>query len=286
MAVFFFLIGLEIKREIMEGELSSFRPGHALPGMGALGGMLVPACNLYLVQPWAMQWHWTAGRSRSQQTSPLRWPCWDRSAPACLTSLKVFLLTLAILDDLAAITIIALFYSADLSPAMLLVGGIFLIIAVAMNRMGVTRTSTYVLLGAVLWVAVLKSGVHATLAGVLIAFCVPIRDKEGHCPLRELEHNLHGPVAYAILPVFAFRQCRAVRWRTRRSTTLAHPVTLGVVSGLALGQATGNPDFHGPRRCPGPGAAAERRQLDPASRRCLRLRHRLHHEPVHRRPGL
>ena len=236
MAVFFFLIGLEIKREIMDGELSSFDQV-VLPGMGALGGMIVPA-SIYIwlnmgdavaLDGWAVPVATDIAFALALLGS------FGARAP---TSLKVFLLTLAILDDLAAITIIALFYSADLSPTMLLTGAIFLIIAVAMNRMGVTRTSTYVLLGAALWVAVLKSGVHATLAGVLIAFCVPMRDKEGHCPLRELEHNLHGPVAFVILPVFAFVNA-GLSLAGISLDALAHPVTLGVISGLVLGKPLG-----------------------------------------------
>lgn len=242
MAVFFFLIGLEIKREIMDGELSSFDQV-VLPGMGALGGMIVPA-SIYIwlnmgdavaLDGWAIPVATDIAFALALLGS------FGARAP---TSLKVFLLTLAILDDLAAITIIALFYSADLSPAMLLTGAIFLIIAVAMNRMGVTRTSTYVLLGVALWVAVLKSGVHATLAGVLIAFCVPMRDKEGHCPLRELEHNLHGPVAFVILPAFAFVNA-GLPVADMSLDALAHPVTLGVTTGLALGKPLGILAFTG-----------------------------------------
>lgn len=236
MAVFFFLIGLEIKREIMDGELSSFDQV-ILPGMGALGGMIVPA-SIYIwlnmgdavaLDGWAIPVATDIAFALALLGS------FGARAP---TSLKVFLLTLAILDDLAAITIIALFYSADLSPAMLLVGGIFLITAVAMNRLGVTRTSTYVLLGVALWVAVLKSGVHATLAGVLIAFCVPMRDKEGHCPLRELEHNLHAPVAFVILPAFAFVNA-GLPLDGVSLDALMHPVTLGVTTGLVLGKPLG-----------------------------------------------
>ncbi len=236
MAVFFFLIGLEIKREIMDGELSSFEQ-IILPGMGALGGMIVPA-SIYIwlnmgdavaLDGWAIPVATDIAFALALLGS------FGARAP---TSLKVFLLTLAILDDLAAITIIALFYSADLSPAMLLVGGTFLITAVAMNRLGVTRTSTYVLLGVALWVAVLKSGVHATLAGVLIAFCVPMRDKEGHCPLRELEHNLHAPVAFVILPVFAFVNS-GLSLDGVSLDALVHPVTLGVTTGLVLGKPLG-----------------------------------------------
>ena len=236
MAVFFFLIGLEIKREIMDGELSSFDQV-ILPGMGALGGMLVPA-SIYIwlnlgdavaLDGWAIPVATDIAFALALLGS------FGARVPV---SLKVFLLTLAILDDLAAIVIIALFYSADLSPAMLLIGAITLIMALAMNRMGVTRTSSYILLGVVLWVAVLKSGVHATLAGVLIAFCIPMRDEAGHCPLRELEHNLHGPVAFVILPAFAFVNA-GLTLSGVSLDALMHPVTLGVTTGLALGKPLG-----------------------------------------------
>ena len=236
MAVFFFLVGLEIKREIMEGELSSFEQV-VLPGMGALGGMIVPAAIyvwLNLGDAVALD-GWAIPVATDIAFALALLGAFGARVP---TSLKVFLLTLAILDDLAAITVIAIFYSADLSPTMLLIGVITLAIAVGMNRMGVMRTSNYVLLGVVLWVAVLKSGVHATLAGVLIAFCVPIRDNQGHSPLRELEHNLHGPVAFVILPIFAFVNA-GLSVAGMSLNDLAHPVTLGVTSGLLVGKPLG-----------------------------------------------
>ena len=242
MAVFFFLIGLEIKREVMDGELSSFDQV-ILPGMGALGGMLIPA-SIYIwlnlgdsvaLDGWAIPVATDIAFALALLGS------FGARVPV---SLKVFLLTLAILDDLAAITIIALFYSADLSPAMLLIGAVVLAIAATMNRVGVTSTSSYILLGVVLWVAVLKSGVHATLAGVLIAFCIPMRDKEGHCPLRELEHNLHSPVAFVILPAFAFVNAGLALGDVSLAA-LTHPVTLGVTTGLALGKPLGILAFTG-----------------------------------------
>ena len=163
MAVFFFLIGLEIKREIMDGELSSFDQ-IVLPGMGALGGMLLPAA-IYIWLNWgdavALD-GWAIPVATDIAFALALLGSFGARVP---TSLKVFLLTLAILDDLAAIIIIALFYSADMSAGMLLIGALFLTIAVAMNRLGVTRTSTYVLLGVALWVAVLKSGVHGDPGG-------------------------------------------------------------------------------------------------------------------------
>ena len=236
MAVFFFLVGLEIKREFMEGELSS--PAQiVLPAVGALGGMVVPAA----IYAW-LNWGdpvaldgWAIPVATDIAFALALLGVFGSRVPIAL---KVFLLTLAIFDDLAAIVIIALFYSGDLSPWALLTGAVALGIAVAMNRLGVTRTSSYILLGVLLWVAVLKSGVHATLAGVLIAFCIPMRGEGGDSPLSELEHNLHGPVAFAILPIFAFANA-GLALGGMSLADLAHPVTLGVVLGLFVGKPIG-----------------------------------------------
>lgn len=236
MAIFFFLIGLEIKREIMEGELSSMSQV-VLPGMGAIGGMVVPAA----VYSW-LNWNdpiamdgWAIPVATDIAFALALLSVFGRRVP---TPLKVFLLTLAIFDDLAAIVVIAMFYSGDLSVTALLTGATALVIAVTMNRMGVTRITAYVLLGAVLWVAVLKSGVHATLAGVLIALCIPMRDGKGNSPLRELEHDLHGPVAFAILPFFAFANA-GLSLGGLSMETLTHPVTTGVIVGLFAGKPAG-----------------------------------------------
>jgi len=236
MAVFFFLIGLEIKREVMEGELSSFSQV-VLPGVGALGGMVVPAA----IYAW-MNWGdpvaldgWAIPVATDIAFALALLSVFGTRVP---TVLKVFLLTLAIFDDLAAIVIIAIFYSGDLSLSALLTGAVALILAIAMNRMGVTRTSSYILLGIVLWIAVLKSGVHATLAGVLIALCIPMRDAQGESPLRELEHNLHGPVAFVILPLFAFANA-GLSLAGMSIEDLTHPVTAGVISGLVIGKSVG-----------------------------------------------
>ena len=236
MAVFFFLIGLEIKREVMEGELSSVSQ-IVLPGVGAIGGMVIPA-SIYIWMnrgdPIALD-GWAIPVATDIAFALALLSVFGSRVP---TALKVFLLTLAIFDDLAAIVIIALFYSGDLSLGALLIGAIALIIAIIMNKTGVTRTSGYILLGIVLWIAVLKSGVHATLAGVLIAFCIPMRDKQGNSPLGELEHDLHSPVVFAILPLFAFANA-GLSLAGMSIDDLAHPVTLGVVSGLFIGKALG-----------------------------------------------
>ena len=236
MAVFFLLVGLEIKREVLEGELSSVSQ-IVLPGMGALGGMIVPAA-IYAWLNWGNSVAldgWAIPVATDIAFALALLGVFGSRVP---TSLKVFLLTLAIFDDLAAIVIIAIFYSGDLSLGSLLFGGGVLAAAILMNRLGVTRTSSYIMLGIVLWVAVLKSGVHATLAGVLIAFCIPMRDRDERSPLRELEHDLHGPVAYAILPVFAFANA-GLSLAGMAISDLAHPVTFGVIAGLFLGKPVG-----------------------------------------------
>lgn len=236
MAVFFFLIGLEVKREFMEGELSSASQV-VLPGMGALGGMLVPAA----IYAW-LNWDdavaldgWAIPVATDIAFALALLSAFGARVP---TALKVFLLTLAIFDDLAAIVIIAIFYADALSLTALAIGAVALLVGITMNRLGVTRTSSYILLGIVMWVAVLKSGVHATLAGVLIAFCVPMRNRQGGSPLRELEHDLHGPVAFAILPTFAFANA-GLPLAGMALSDIAHPVTMGVVAGLLVGKPLG-----------------------------------------------
>jgi NhaA family Na+:H+ antiporter len=236
MAIFFFLIGLELKREVLEGELSSMSQ-IALPGLGALGGMLVPAA----IYAWL---NWGNPNALDGWAIPV---ATDIAFALALLgvfgarvplALKVFLMTLAIFDDLAAIVIIAVFYSGDLSSTALLTAAGVLAVAVIMNRFGVRRTSSYVLLGVVLWIAVLKSGVHATLAGVLIAFCIPLGDDRERSPLRSLENDLHGPVAFAILPIFAFANA-GLSLGGITIASLTDSVTMGVIAGLALGKPVG-----------------------------------------------
>ncbi len=236
MAVFFFVIGLEIKREIVEGELSSIFQV-IMPGIGAIGGIIVPALVYVWFNygdPFAMD-GWAIPVATDIAFALALLGLFGARVP---TALKVFLLTLAIFDDLAAIVIIAVFYSGDLSVSALVTSAIALGLAVLMNRLGVSRTSSYILLGIVLWVAVLKSGVHATLAGVLIAFCIPMRDENGHSPVKELEHNLHGSIAYIILPLFAFANA-GISLTGISLSDIIHPVTLGVETGLVIGKPLG-----------------------------------------------
>ena len=236
MAVFFFLIGLEVKREMLDGELSS-RNRIALPALGALGGILGPAC-IYAALNWrvpAAMDGWAIPVATDIAFALALLAAFGKRVPI---SLKAFLLALAIFDDLAAITIIAVFYTGDLALGTLPVAVLALLAAVLLNRRGVTNVTAYVLLGIVLWVAVLKSGVHATLAGVLIAFCIPLRDGNGRSTLKDLEQDLHAPVAFAILPLFAFANA-GISFSGIGLGDLMNPVTLGIALGLLLGNPIG-----------------------------------------------
>jgi len=208
-----------------------------LPGLGAIGGMVVPAAIyvLFNVGDQVALDGWAIPVATDIAFALALLSIFGKRVPV---GLKVFLLTLAILDDLAAIVIIALFYSGDLSLIALGTGGAALLVAIVMNLAGVVRTSAYVLVGIVLWVAVLKSGVHATLAGVLLALCIPMRAADGTSPLRSLEHNLHGSVAYLILPVFAFANA-GLSLGSVGMSEIVHPVTMGIILGLFIGKPLG-----------------------------------------------
>ncbi len=238
MAVFFMLVGLEVKREVLEGELS--RPDQILlPGLGALGGMLVPA-GIYTWLNWgdavAMNgWAIPAATDIAFALGVLA--LLGNRVPA---SLRVFLMALAIFDDLGAIIIIALFYTSDLSIISLQIAAVAVAALVVMNLLNVTRITAYVLVGIVLWIAVLKSGVHATLAGVIIGFAIPLRDPgdPGHSPLRHVEHGLHYWVAFLIVPVFAFANA-GVSLQGLTLDSLLEPVPLGIAAGLFVGKQAG-----------------------------------------------
>jgi len=238
MAVFFFLVGLEIKREIMGGELSS--PSQAaLPGIAALGGMAVPALVYVLINRAAPEFlgGWAIPAATDIAFALAVLTMLGNRVPA---SLKIFLLALAIIDDLGAIVIIAIFYTADLSLLSLglaAIGGIGLLI---LNRARVERITPYVLIGIFIWVCVLKSGVHATLAGVAVAFFIPYRvtgDPE-HSPLRRAEHGLHPWVSYGVMPIFAFANA-GVSLADLSLQSLTHSLTLGIALGLFLGKQAG-----------------------------------------------
>lgn len=237
MAVFFLLIGLELKREVLEGELSS-REQLLLPLAGAAGGFITPSL-IYVAlnrhDPSAVNgWAIPAATDIAFALGVLLL-LGSRVPPA----LKVFLASLAILDDLAAIVTIALFYSGDLSELSLLAAGACAVVLVALNRFGVRSKAAYLLVGVVMWVCVLKSGVHATLAGVVVAMTIPVRVAEPESsPLAELEHRLHPWVAYMILPLFAFANA-GVSFAGVGIDTLTGSVSLGIVLGLFVGKQLG-----------------------------------------------
>lgn len=239
MAVFFLLVGLEVKREVLEGDLS--RPEQIiLPGLGAVGGMLVPA-GIYAWLNWddavAMN-GWAIPTATDIAFALGVLALLGKRVPS---SLRVFLMALAIFDDLGAIIIIALFYTADLSPISLVLAAVALTGLAIMNLAHVTRISAYVLVGVLLWIAVLKSGVHATLAGVIVGFAIPLRgrleDLE-HSPLRVVEHGLHLWVAFLVVPIFAFANA-GVSLQGMTFASLLEPVPLGIAAGLFLGKQVG-----------------------------------------------
>ena len=238
MAIFFFLIGLEIKREILQGELSSFDKA-ALPLFAAIGGMAGPALFYVAINsssPGTMDgWAIPAATDIAFALGVLM--LLGRGVPG---SLKVFLLAIAIIDDLGAITIIALFYTADLSTAALGLAAAGLAGLIALNRAGVKSILPYTLIGVFIWVCVLKSGVHATLAGVVTALAIPIygKTREDQSPLHRLEHGLHPWVAYGVLPIFAFANAGVALTGLALEDFMA-PITLGVAVGLFAGKQLG-----------------------------------------------
>ncbi|MCE1225909.1 MAG: Na+/H+ antiporter NhaA [Geobacteraceae bacterium] len=240
MAVFFLLVGLEVKRELIRGNLSSWNQA-ALPVIAAIGGMLVPAL-IYIGfthrEPVSMH-GWAIPTATDIAFALGILSLLGKRVPA---SLKIFLLALAIIDDLGAIIIIALFYTSDLSLISIAVASITLLALFALNRFGVERRAAYILLGVVLWVSVLKSGVHATLAGVALAFMIPLETKGEHhskIPLAaSLEHDLHPWVSFMILPLFAFVNA-GIDLRGLSLNQLATPVPLGIMLGLFIGKQVG-----------------------------------------------
>ena len=236
MTAFFFLIGLEIKREFLTGELSG--PGQLrLPVLSALGGMAVPAL-IYIVmnQGDAAALHGWAIPAATDIAFALGIVVLLGSKVPL--SLKVFLTAIAIIDDLLAIVIIALFYTSSLSLTMLLGSFGAGLVLFVLNRLKITRVDVYIVVGIVMWLFVLKSGVHATLAGVVTALAIPMRDNRGNSPLETVEHGLHPWVAFLILPVFAFSNAGVVLSGVTLDTLLA-PIPLGIFLALFVGKTIG-----------------------------------------------
>ncbi len=238
MAVFFLLVGLELKRELVEGELSDWRRA-LLPAIAAVGGMVGPALIYVLANqgnPFALR-GWAIPTATDIAFALGVLALLGSRVPV---GLKVLLTSIAIFDDIGAIAIIAMFYTDDLSVTALAVAGTCLAVLIALNRAHVVARNAYLLVGIVMWVALLKSGVHATLSGVILAMCIPIRPRcpDAPSPLKRLESDLHKTVALAILPLFAF--CNAgVPLRGVGIGELLHPVPLGIALGLIVGKQAG-----------------------------------------------
>lgn len=236
MAIFFFLVGLEVKREVVEGQLSSVQQA-SLPAIAAVGGMAIPAAifvwiNLDMPQN-INGWAIPAATDIAFALGVLA--LLGKHAPL---SLKILLLAIAIIDDIGAIVIIALFYTAEVSATSLMLAGIGTLILFAMNRFGVIRVAPYILVGIFLWVCVLKSGVHATLAGVVAALAIPLSAKDGTSPLKHLEHILHPWTAFLVLPIFAFANA-GVSLAGIQVSDLMAPLALGIAAGLVIGKQVG-----------------------------------------------
>jgi len=240
MALFFLVVGLEIKREVLQGNLSSLSQT-ALPAVAALGGMIVPAFVYTLLNAddtFAMN-GWAIPTATDIAFALGILSLLGNRVPV---SLKIFLMALAIIDDLGAIIIIALFYTQKLSTLSIAVAAAATAVLFVMNRKGVARRAAYMIVGVILWISVLKSGVHATLAGVVLAFFIPLEatDERGNrfSPARNLEHDLHYWVSLLILPLFAFVNA-GIDMRHISLEGMLHPVPLGIMAGLFLGKQLG-----------------------------------------------
>jgi NhaA family Na+:H+ antiporter len=241
MAIFFLLIGLEVKREVLEGQLSS-KDQLLLPAVAALGGFVVPAM-IYIFfnqgDPEALGgWAVPAATDIAFALGVLM--LLGSRVPL---SLKVFLTSIAIFDDIAAIIVIAAFYTNDLSLTSLLLGALGISFLALLNRFGVARLAPYILTGIFVWICVLKSGVHATVAGFALGLTIPLTVRNGtvassNSPLRSLEHSLHPWVAYAIMPIFAFANA-GISFEGVDASIFVSPVALGIGAGLFLGKQIG-----------------------------------------------
>jgi len=238
MAVFFFLVGLELKRELLEGELADKR-NIILPGIGAIGGMLAPAL-IYLAFNYDDSFAQKGWAIPAATDIAFALGVLTLLGPRVPITLKIFLTSLAIFDDIGAILIIAFFYTSKISIGALIVVGLCLPILAILNKKNIISKSPYILLGIIMWAATLKSGVHATLAGVVLAFFIPLKsDTDASIsPLKTLEHDLHSVVAFFILPVFAFANA-GINFTNVGVEQLSHPVSFGIALGLFLGKQIG-----------------------------------------------
>jgi NhaA family Na+:H+ antiporter len=235
MAIFFLLVGLEIKREIIEGELSSPQKA-AMPIIAALGGMLVPASIYALINantPTIQGWGIPMATDIAFALGVIS--LLGKRVPS---SLKIFLAALAIADDLGAILVIAIFYTNELHWMQLLYSAGILIVLIAMNRLGVKKLFFYIIPGIFLWYFVHHSGVHATIAGVLLALTIPTNPVKDESPLEKLEHLIVRPVNFLIMPIFALANTN-IRFENKMIDGLSSPLGLGIIFGLAIGKPIG-----------------------------------------------
>jgi len=236
MVFFFMLVGLELKREMVEGQLS--RPDQVvLPVLAAVGGLVVPAAIFWFINgDFASQKNgWAIPTATDIAFALAMLGLLGSRVPL---SLKVFLTTIAIVDDIAAIVIIAIFYTYDLSVISLALAGMGIVALAVLNRYRVMNLAPYMLVALFIWLCVLKSGVHATLAGVVVAAFIPLRAGDDSSPARHLEHTLHPWVAFAVLPIFAFANA-GVSLRGMSIETLSNGVPLGIILGLFVGKQVG-----------------------------------------------
>lgn len=236
MAIFFLAIGLEVKSELVQGSLAT-RQQAAFPVIAALGGMVLPAL-IYLLfnfhDPIARH-GWAIPTATDIAFALGVLALLGNRIPVAL---KIFLMALAIIDDLGAILIIALFYTSQLSMLSLGVAAAAIVVLALLNALNVRRTGIYILVGLVLWTAVLKSGVHATIAGVIIGFFIPLKEVNGVSPAKNLEHVLSPWVSWLILPLFAFANA-GVSLAGVTPTSLASMLPLGIIAGLFFGKPLG-----------------------------------------------
>jgi Na+:H+ antiporter, NhaA family len=234
MALFFFFVGLELKREVLEGQLSNAKAA-TLPVLAAIGGMAVPAA-IFLVfagpAGFAKGWAIPSATDIAFALGVLSL-LGNRVPPA----LKAFLLAVAVVDDLGAIIIVAFFYTEQVVTHYLMLAGLVCLVLVVMNRLKIASIGLYLLLGIVLWIYMQESGISSTIAGVIVAACVPLKSKAGNSPLHEAEHAFRPWVLYGIMPVFAF--ANAGINLSGATQYLVHPITLGAALGLALGKPIG-----------------------------------------------
>lgn len=236
MAVFFVLVGMEVKKELFEGALSSYQQA-TFPAIAAVGGMIVPALVYWFIakQDPSLANGWAIPMATDIAFALGIMALLSKQVPL---PLKIFLLALAIIDDLGAIVVIALFFSHELSVQALIFSGISILTLVLLNRFRVSALCAYMVIGAILWASVLKSGVHATLAGVIIGFCIPLKGKKGERPLHDFEHILAPWSSFVILPLFAFANA-GVSFNGIDVSMISSPLLLAIACGLIIGKPVG-----------------------------------------------